>query len=115
MSSYSSQTPWASRRRAASVLLSSRNSAIMSSGSMYGASLSDMRCKRAMWPMDLSVVPPKLADPLRDGVGHGEKLVGLLIKQQIRAPCPHPNTRYCSRKLYGVHAAFGESIPWSVG
>src|SRR5882724_2147956 len=43
MSRCSSQTSWASRRRAANVLLSSANSAIMSKGSTYSASLSRTR------------------------------------------------------------------------
>jgi hypothetical protein len=67
---------------AASALLSSRNSASMSSGSTYEASLSVTRCNRAMWPMDLTV-PPELADTLRDRVGHGEELITLFVQQQV--------------------------------
>src|SRR3989475_2456617 len=44
----SSHTLCASRRRAANVLLSSANSAIMSKGSTYSASLSSTRCVREM-------------------------------------------------------------------
>src|ERR1700694_5494373 len=43
MSRCSSHTLWASRKRAASALLSSRSSASMSSGSTYSASLSSTR------------------------------------------------------------------------
>src|SRR5436309_3704754 len=54
----SSQTLCASRRRAAIVLFSSANSAIMSKGSTYSASLSSTRGVREMFPIDLSVSPP---------------------------------------------------------
>ena len=30
--------------------------------------------------------PPDLARPFRDGVGHGEDLVGLLVQQQVVVP-----------------------------
>jgi hypothetical protein len=33
-----------------------------------------------MWPMDLTVVPPELADTLRDRVGHGEELINLFVQ-----------------------------------
>jgi hypothetical protein len=56
MSSFCSQTPWPHGGGAASALLSSRNSASMSSGSTYEASLSDTRCNRVICPMNLSVV-----------------------------------------------------------
>src|SRR5882724_412671 len=56
----SSQTLCASRRRAANVLLSSANSAIMSKGSTYSASLSSTRWLRKIWPIDRSVSPPIL-------------------------------------------------------
>src|SRR6266404_335010 len=67
MSRCSSHTLCASRRRVASVLLSSANSAIMSKGSTYSASLSSTRCTREMWPIDLSVSPPILR--IRSAIG----------------------------------------------
>src|SRR5947207_6096059 len=54
----SSHTLCASRRRAASVLLSSANSASMSNGSTYSTSLSSTRWVRAISPMECSVIPP---------------------------------------------------------
>src|SRR6266566_6606813 len=54
----SSHTLWASRRRAASALLSSANSASMSNGSTYSASLSRTRWVRAIWPIECNVIPP---------------------------------------------------------
>jgi hypothetical protein len=67
-------------RRARRVPCCPRNSASMSSGSTDEASLSVTRCQRAMWPMDLTVVPPELADTLRDRVGHGEELINLFVQ-----------------------------------
>src|SRR5262245_6787954 len=56
----SSQRPCVSRNLSVSRLLSSRNSASMSIGVTKSASLSRIRCKRAMWPIERSVVPPIL-------------------------------------------------------
>src|SRR5262249_31127911 len=59
-SSCLSQMAWASRKLAVSCLLSSRSSASMSRGVTKSASLSNTRCKRPMWPIERSVVPPIL-------------------------------------------------------
>src|SRR5262249_52322528 len=48
------------RPLAASCLLSSRSSASMSRGVTKSASLSSTRCKRPMWPIERSVLPPIL-------------------------------------------------------
>jgi hypothetical protein len=36
-----------------------------------------------MWPMDLSVRPPKMQMRSAMGFGHGKKLLGMLIEQQM--------------------------------
>jgi len=58
MSLCSSHTPCTSRRLAASALLSSRNSASMSDGSTYSASLSFTLCNRPTCPVDLISCSP---------------------------------------------------------
>src|SRR5258706_1393722 len=56
----SSHTPCASRMCAARRWLSSRNSASMSSGLTYSASLSRTRCSFPIWPIERIVPPPSL-------------------------------------------------------
>src|SRR5262249_13484026 len=82
-SSCLSQIAWASRKLAASCLLSSRSSASMSRGVTKSASLSNTRCKRPMWPIERSVVPPILSHPLGDGVGGRENLLALLVEEEM--------------------------------
>ncbi len=80
---YSSQTPCTSRRKDVSRLLSSPSSASMSCGVTKSASLSAMRCRRWIWPIERSVLPPTLRARSAMASVVAEDLVALVVEHQV--------------------------------